>query len=80
MPKKFNKNDSGGWSFLALCMDKNGEIWGEHESVEELICLGIAIGMVGYSTPREMWSILPGGMPYIWIDTSASSFFPSILY
>ena len=32
--------------------------------MEELFCLGIAIGRVECLIPREMWKILPGGVPY----------------
>jgi len=36
--------------------------------MEQLVCLGIAIGRVGYNLPKENWDILPGGVPYIVID------------
>ncbi len=38
--------------------------------MEALVVLGIASGFVKYPMPREMWSALPGGMPYIVIDLS----------
>ena len=59
----------GGWSFLNLCTDKHGVQWGEHRNVDELICLGLALNMVRYCLPREMWQTLPGGLPYVVIDT-----------
>jgi len=57
--------DGGGWSFLQACMDKEGEQWGEHSNVDELICLGMAIEKVEFVFEKEMWVNLPGGMPYI---------------
>ena len=33
--------------------------------MQELLLLGLAIEKIEYLLPREMWSILPGGMPYI---------------
>jgi len=66
MPEGFSKG--GGWSFLNLCNTKNGELWtGMHSIMEQLVCLGIAIEKVSYCLPREVWSALPGGMPYIQI-------------
>jgi len=54
-----------GWSFLAMCQDKHGNLWtGVHRSVEELVLLGLAISKVKLLSPRGMWPIMPGGMPY----------------
>lgn len=61
LPKEFH-ND--GWSFLNACVDHEGNQWGEHQNVEELFALGQAIGVVRCPLPREMWGMLPGGMPY----------------
>jgi len=56
----------GGWSFLNLCSTKDEKQWtGLHERMEQLICLGMAIGKVSYCCPREMWPSLLGGMPYV---------------
>lgn len=54
-----------GWSFLNLCVDKDGVLWGEHPSCERLMVLGMAIDKVGYCMPRDMWDALPAKMPYI---------------
>lgn len=35
--------------------------------MEQLVSLGIGIKKVKYCMPKEMWSILPGGMPYFMI-------------
>jgi len=69
MPIQFHKNGGGGWSFLNLCMDRNGDQWGEHTHMEALCCLGIAAGFAHWMMPREMWPMLPGGVPYVGFDT-----------
>lgn len=65
MPEAFHKETGGGWSFLQLCQDKHGYQWGEHENMEELVCVAIALGLAAFQLPRPVWSALPGGMPYI---------------
>lgn len=62
-----NSEFESGWSFLNLCFDKDNNQWtGNHSSVEELMCLGLAIGRITYCTDnKDLWDILPGGMPYI---------------
>lgn len=70
MPEEFHLSGGGGWSFLNLCMDKHGEQWGEHHTMESLIALGQAAGMAHYQLPRDMWEALPGGMPYVAFDTT----------
>lgn len=71
MPDTFHKGKGDGWSFLNLCNDKLGNQWGEHRDMEALVALGIAAGMASYLLPRDMWSILPGGVPYVGFNTSA---------
>jgi hypothetical protein len=68
LPKEFLKSGGGGFSFLQACMDKDGNQWGEHRNMDELVCLGIAIGKVRYCMPREVWTVLPGGVPYFTVD------------
>lgn len=59
----------GGWSFLNMCYDRDGNQWtGLHLEVERLVMLGIAAGKATFQMPRGMWEILPGGMPYIVVD------------
>lgn len=64
LPKNFKTDEGGGWSFLQACNDINGNQWGEHRSMEALFVLGLAIQKVKLLIPKEMWSALPGGMPY----------------
>lgn len=54
-----------GWSFLNLCIDKEGALWGQHSDSEKLAALSIALGIAEYKMPKEYWHLLPGGMPYI---------------
>jgi hypothetical protein len=61
-------SEAKGMSFLNFCQDKNGELWtGVHQACDQLICLGMAIDKVVFLLPREVWSALPGGMPYLQI-------------
>lgn len=71
MPAEFHIATGGGWSFLNLCNDRHGEQWtGMHRTMEELVALGEAAGMAKFLMPRDMWSMFPGGMPYIVFETA----------
>jgi hypothetical protein len=35
--------------------------------MEMLFCLGIGMGLAKWLLPKNMWSALPGGMPYVGI-------------
>ena len=63
LPDKFQI----GWSFLNACMDKDDNQWGEHRNVEQLVVLGLAIDKVQYCAPREIWKVMPGGLPYFMV-------------
>lgn len=65
LPDEFKESSGGGSSFLNACQDKHGNLWtGLHAIVEQLFLLGMGIGKVKPLFPREMWTYLPGGMPY----------------
>jgi len=68
LPDEFHKGKGGGMSFLSMCVDKDGTQWGEHPTMDQLVILALAAGVGQYCMPREMWSILPGGMPYVVFD------------
>jgi hypothetical protein len=69
LPDPFMRSKGGGWSFLQACADRSGEQWtGLHQTMDQLFTLGIAIGKVAYLLPREMWSSLPGQMPYLVVE------------
>ena len=66
LPDEFHLKKGGGWSFLNACMDRHGHLWtGEHRTVETLCCLGIAASRAAWLQPRDLWSSLPGEMPYL---------------
>ena len=70
LPKEFHAQTGGGWSFLNACTNRDGEQWtGLHSTMEKLVILGIAIGRVEYVIPRDMWSLLPGSVPYFVVKT-----------
>lgn len=61
LPEGFKK----GWSFVMACDDKYGNQWtGFHLRMEQLFQLGLGIEKVELLTPREMWPVLPYGLPY----------------
>ena len=66
LPHEFRKSGGGGWSFLNACNQANGVQWtGFHQRMNELFSLAIGLKLAEFQLPREMWSALPGGMPYI---------------
>lgn len=69
LPDEFQREKGGGWSFLNACMDRNGKQWTDlHQQQERLFALGIAAGKARWVLPREMWSHMPGGMPYVVVN------------
>lgn len=68
LPKEFMKDGGGGYSFLNACVTAEGEEWGGHSDIDNLLCLGIAAGKAKIQLPREMWSAFPGGMPYFVVN------------
>lgn len=69
LPDSFKKTGGGGMSFLSMCEDNNGAQWtGIHQTMDELVCLGIGVGKLSFLMERYMWKVLPGGMPYLVVD------------
>lgn len=65
LPDMYQETVGGGWSFLNMCQDKDGTLWtGLHWVMEQLVALGEAAGRMKLVLPRDVWSVLPGGMPY----------------
>lgn len=64
LPNEFRESEGGGWSFLNAYMTKDGEHWGEHPNIDELLALGVASGLAKILLPRSMWAVFPGGLPY----------------
>jgi hypothetical protein len=66
LPDEFKKAGGGGMSFLNMCNDKDGNQWSDlHQTMDELVTMGIASEKASFLMRREMWSVLPGGMPYV---------------
>lgn len=70
LPDEFKRsNPSGGWSFREACRDRNGILWTDSDPIiEQLVVMGIGLGLVRYGFPRIMWYLLPDGLPYLTID------------
>lgn len=69
LPAPFFESTGGGYSFLAACNDKNDRQWADlHSTMETLFTLGLACGYVTLLLPRDMWHVLPGGVPYYMIS------------
>jgi hypothetical protein len=65
LPDSFKVSGGGGMSFLNACEDRHGNQWtGMHQRMEQLFQLGLGVGAVKLLLPREVWGVLPGGMPY----------------
>lgn len=55
-----------GISFLNICQDKNGNLWtGLHQICDELVTMGIALELLEYVLPRDLWMLMPGGVPAV---------------
>lgn len=66
LPAQFLREGGGGWTFLNLCQRADGEQWtGLHLTMESLTCLAIGMKMATFVVPRALWSMFPGGMPYV---------------
>lgn len=72
LPNDFKESGGRGMSFLNACFDRHGVKWtGLHQTVEQLVQLGLATGKLGYCLQdRALWRALPGGVPYIVVFTT----------
>lgn len=68
---EFKTNGGGGWSTTKANITKDGREWGEFHDVEIFVILCIGAGLCHFPIPRPRWSVLPGGMPYLTIDSKA---------
>lgn len=65
----FRVDEKGGGSVGAATIREDGSFWtGDMSDVEKLVSLGVAVGLVSFPAPREKWSRLPGGLPYICVE------------
>jgi hypothetical protein len=73
LPTQFQQTGGGGWSFLNACNQRDGTQWtGLHLRMEQLFAMGLALGLVKECMPRELWSVLPGEMPYYMVVSQRS--------
>jgi len=57
--------EGGGWTFLNMCLDKNGNQWTSfHKVQDQLLCLAVGTNQ-GKILMAEMASVMPGGVPYV---------------
>ncbi|MBY0559834.1 hypothetical protein [Hyphomicrobium sp.] len=69
LPDEFQASGGGGWTFLNACDRRDGQQWTSlHATMEKLFMLGIAAGKARWLMPRDMWDVLPGGMPYVSVN------------
>lgn len=69
LPETFKKTGGGGMTFLNMCEDREGNQWASlHRTMDELVALGIGVEKISFCLPRDMWSVLPGGMPYVRVN------------
>ena len=62
---EFLEGKGGGMSFLQLCMDREGQQWAEHRTLDEFCCLAQGLKLASFPLSREFWAVLPGGVPYV---------------
>lgn len=64
LPENFQLDKGGGWSCLMACKDRDDNLWtGVHQTMEELVVLGIAVGLASW-IGKEYADALPSSMPY----------------
>lgn len=68
VPDAFYPDKGGGMTFLNLCVTRDGDQWAEHRNAEALYVLASGLGLAKSLMPRELWGMLPGGVPYIVFD------------
>ena len=73
LPTEFQEKTGGGYSFLYMCMDKDGNHCMEQPTAQELLLLGIATGWMSILMPRDFWPMLPGGVPFVVVNTQRSA-------
>lgn len=68
LPIAFHETGGRAQSFLQMCMDSSGNQWTAfHRDCEKLFLMAAGLRMARFWLPRNLWELLPGGMPYITI-------------
>lgn len=71
LPTEFLREGGGGWTFLNLCMRRDGVQWTSFQTAQEsLYVLAAGLGLARFQLPREVWEALPGAMPYLVFSTT----------
>jgi hypothetical protein len=67
LPEEFREGtEHGGWSFLNMCITKDGHQWtGLHIQQEKLMALGVGAGWLDVPLSKPYWMMLAGGVPYV---------------
>lgn len=65
---EFFVGSGDGMSLMRMPFTKDGHQYGEQRDADILYVLGNALGYCKWVLPRQMWAMLPGGMPYIQIN------------
>lgn len=68
VPEAVRHLANNGDSFLISNQAKNGSTWGTNKDAEMLLCMGMALRLVKYTTPRRRWEDLEGGIPKLVIS------------
>lgn len=68
-PSEFFAGGGDGYTFLNLCQTADGIQWtGSQSTMQELVVVAIGMNLAEYVLPRDYWSALPGGVPYVVFD------------
>ncbi len=72
LPDTFHVGSGDGWTFLNMCIDRNGAQWTDlHRTCDMLLTLGIGIGACQFTIQqRDLWKMIAGSMPQIKINTN----------
>ncbi|PHS22243.1 MAG: hypothetical protein COA84_13885 [Robiginitomaculum sp.] len=66
LTEDFFPNGGGGASFMTMCTDRDGDLWtGEQRIMDELMTMAVDAKLMSFLFPKNTWSMLPGGMPYV---------------
>lgn len=72
LPIEFLKNGGGGWSFLNVCVKRDGEQWtGLHMVMTQFVAMSAALGMAKELGTPDLWQLMPGAVPYVVFDPEA---------
>lgn len=66
LPAGFREDVGGGGSVGHMVLRGDGKMWAaDMATIEKLVALAIASHLMEFCSPRETWSRLPQGLPYV---------------